>query len=301
MQKFYSHGKLLLSGEYAILDGALGLGLPTKFGQQLKVEKSDSRALHWVSLDHESKVWFEARYSLSPFKVTETSDPEISNRLIQILAETKRLNPAFLTTNQGYQVAAQLTFPRDWGLGSSSTLLNNIANWGKVNAYRLLSATFGGSGYDIACAQHKLPVLYQISKSLPLVQEVNFKPSFSNELYFVHLNRKQNSRDAIQHYSNLKIDKEELINKISNVTEKLVACSSLNEFEKLLKLHEKLISKAIGLIPIQERLFPDYKGVVKSLGAWGGDFIMVTGDDETPSYFKEKGFSTVIPYAEMIL
>ncbi len=46
------------------------------------------------------------------------------------------------------------------------------------------------------------------------------------------------------------------------------------EFEELLILHEKLISKAIGISPIQERLFSDYKGVIKSLGAWGGDFVL---------------------------
>ena len=300
-QKFYSNGKVLLSGEYAILDGALGLGLPTKFGQHLKVRESNSGVLYWISLDYESNAWFEARYTLSPFKVIETSDTEISKRLVQILAEAKRLNPAFLSNTGGYQIKAQLTFPRDWGLGSSSTLLSNIAKWAKVNAYKLLNATFGGSGYDIACARHKLPILYQMGKSLPIVKEVDFRPSFSNQLYFVYLNRKQNSRDAIHYYSNLDSDKGEFIHKISSITEKLLVSSSLNEFEQLLALHEKLISKAIGLEPIRERLFPDYNGAIKSLGAWGGDFIMGTGDKETPNYFRRKGFNTVIPYAEMIL
>lgn len=301
IQDFYSNGKVLLTGEYAILDGALGLGLPTKFGQHLQVQESNSGVLHWKSLDDESNVWFEAQYTLSPFKVIETNDTEISKRLVQILAEAKRLNPAFLYNTDGYQVEAQLTFPRDWGLGSSSTLLNNIAKWAKVSAYRLLDATFGGSGYDIACAQHKLPILYQMSKSLPIVKEVNFTPSFSSKLYFIHLNRKQNSRDAIHYYSNLNFDKENFINKISRVTEKLLISSSLNEFEQLLEHHEKLISKAIGLEPIRERLFPDYNGVVKSLGAWGGDFILATGTKETPAYFKERGFDIVIPYSKMIL
>ena len=300
-QKFYSNGKVLLSGEYAILDGALGLGLPTKFGQHLKVRESNSGVLYWISLDYESNAWFEARYTLSPFKVIETSDTEISKRLVQILAEAKRLNPAFLSNTGGYQIKAQLTFPRDWGLGSSSTLLSNIAKWAKVNAYKLLNATFGGSGYDIACARHKLPILYQMGKSLPIVKEVDFRPSFSNQLYFVYLNRKQNSRDAIHYYSNLDSDKGEFIHKISSITEKLLVSSSLNEFEQLLALHEKLISKAIGLEPIRERLFPDYNGAIKSLGAWGGDFIMATGDKETPNYFRRKGFNMVIPYAEMIL
>jgi len=34
---FYSHGKLLLTAEYVILDGAKALALPTKFGQEMEI------------------------------------------------------------------------------------------------------------------------------------------------------------------------------------------------------------------------------------------------------------------------
>jgi mevalonate kinase len=43
MQTFYSHGKLLISSEYAVLDGAQALALPTKFGQTLKVESTSKK------------------------------------------------------------------------------------------------------------------------------------------------------------------------------------------------------------------------------------------------------------------
>jgi len=52
---------------------------------------------------------------------------------------------------------------------------------------------------------------------------------------------------------------------------------------------------------VKERLFPDYFGTLKSLGAWGGDFILATGTKETPRYFKNKGFETILTYSEMIL
>ena len=32
---FYSNGKLLITGEYVVLDGAKALALPTKYGQNL--------------------------------------------------------------------------------------------------------------------------------------------------------------------------------------------------------------------------------------------------------------------------
>ena len=85
-------------------------------------------------------------------------------------------------------------------MGSSSTLINNIASWAKVDAYKLLWNAFSGSGYDIACAQHNLPIFYQLENQHPIVKQVDFNPNFKNELFFVHLNKKQNSREGIQRY-----------------------------------------------------------------------------------------------------
>jgi mevalonate kinase len=40
MLDFYSHGKLLITSEYAVLDGAKALALPTRLGQKLSVSKN---------------------------------------------------------------------------------------------------------------------------------------------------------------------------------------------------------------------------------------------------------------------
>ena len=50
MQTFYSHGKLLISAEYAVLDGALALALPTKFGQSLSVKSNSDNTILWNSI-----------------------------------------------------------------------------------------------------------------------------------------------------------------------------------------------------------------------------------------------------------
>jgi len=52
---------------------------------------------------------------------------------------------------------------------------------------------------------------------------------------------------------------------------------------------------------VQEALFDDFRGVIKSLGAWGGDFVLAISKDNPTDYFKERGFEVVIPYHEMIL
>jgi hypothetical protein len=65
--------------------------------------------------------------------------------------------------------------------------------------------------------------------------------------------------------------------------------------------HEIIMSDVLETKTVQENLFPDFKGVVKSLGAWGGDFVMVLSKENPTAYFKEKGYPTVLSYEEMVL
>ena len=57
---FYSNGKLLLTGEYLVLDGAKALAIPTKFGQDLLVEPIQEPELIWASFTNTGDCWFEA-------------------------------------------------------------------------------------------------------------------------------------------------------------------------------------------------------------------------------------------------
>lgn len=58
--RHYSNGKLLLTGEYVVLDGATSLAVPTKFGQDLIVEPIKESQLIWGSFTHTGECWFEA-------------------------------------------------------------------------------------------------------------------------------------------------------------------------------------------------------------------------------------------------
>ncbi len=301
MVKFYSNGKLLLSGEYAILDGASGLAIPTKYGQHLKVSKNGSSILSWKSLDEKGTIWFEANYDKDSFQEISSSDKDVSKKLSKILLSTQRLNAGFLKDLKGCEVETKSTFSKDWGLGSSSTLINNIANWANVNAYHLLESTFGGSGYDIACAQCDRPILFRLENKRPIVEEVEFDPPFKNELYFVHLNKKQNSQEGIAQYRNRDIDRSRLATRLSAITSKMLVCERLDIFEELINEHETLLSTVLEISKIKDILFNGFNGAIKSLGAWGGDFILATGNENTPEYFKSKGYRTIIPYQEMIL
>lgn len=302
MLSFYSHGKLLITGEYLVLDSALALAVPTKLGQSLRITPSDSSTLVWKSELHDGSLWFETEISL-PIKHHITSDDPVIQKLYEILIAAQSLNPDFLQTTQGYEAVSTLEFPRDWGLGSSSTLIANIAQWATINPYELLEKTFGGSGYDIACATTKTPITYTRHTTTPIVDPVVFDPVFKESLFFIHLNRKQNSRDSISHYRNLETSEREIqIKTFTSLTKEIIVSQdSLSRFEHLIMEHESQLSKIIQTPTIKKQLFYDYPKAIKSLGGWGGDFILATGTTEDMIYFKERGYTTIIPYVDMVL
>ncbi len=299
-QRFYSNGKLLITGEYLVLDGASALAVPTKFGQDMVVAQGSGRAFQWKSHDHDGTLWFE---DVIRFDEVLSPKPEHSIRgtLINILHEAYRLNPAMLDSN-GYKISTSLTFPRFWGLGTSSTLINNIAAWQSVDAFVLLHNSFGGSGYDIACAQHPSPVLYKLKDGRPHVTPVAFNPPFAQHLYFVYLNRKQSSKAAIAAYhNNSPQGLQEAIAQADQLTSTILTTDNPGVFARALQSHESLLSSILEMQTVGEAFFPDFDGVTKSLGGWGGDFILAMSRENPTEYFAQKGFLTVIPYTEMVL
>ena len=292
-----------------MLEGASALAVPTKFGQDLSVEKIKEPQLIWGSFTNTGDCWFEAVFELPKLRLVQAtfnSDSDgsadfIAETLQDILLESRKLNPEFLKSEHGFQVKTNLTFPRDWGLGTSSTLINNIAQWAKVDAFQLLWNSFSGSGYDIANAQYNSPILYEVKNQKPVIQKVDFIPSFSDQLFFVHLNKKQDSKDGIARFKEKREKTNNEIQLVSEISRQLIKQQKLSEFEKLIHEHEKIISSIIELPTVKESIFPDYFGTLKSLGAWGGDFILATGNKDTPQYFKTKGYTTILRYSDMVL
>lgn len=300
---FHSNGKLLLTGEYVILDGAKGLAIPTKFGQSMEVYEGKNNAISWRSINEQGKTWFEENFLIAANgKIKRSKENPVSERLEQILSVANSMNPDLLSGKTGFEITSTLDFPQNWGLGSSSTLINNIAAWFEIDAYKLLEATFGGSGYDLACAKINQPLIYRLQEEKRLVTKENFNPPFQDKLFFVHLNQKKNSRDAIAHYKNQPKDElSEAIKAITQITDTVIDCEDIISFQKLLNEHEKIISSLIKIPPIKAQLFSDYPNTIKSLGGWGGDFIMAIGEEEDKNYFRKKGFQTVVAYSEMTL
>ncbi len=298
LERYYSHGKLLISGEYFVLQGAKSLAVPTKLGQSLEFESNDSGKLRWQSFDYHGNLWFETELRLPDFEVIHVKNKIHLPFLLTLLKISGQLNSTFVERISG-RVQNHVEFHLDWGLGSSSTLIHNIAQWAHIDSFCLGKKSTSGSLYDLAVAQFNSPIIYQIIGHQRISEIIEFNPPFLSFLFLIHLNRKQKTNSEIQKFNQIKVDKKD-INKISEITENIKECRDFKIFNELLHQHECLLSKILQTETIQSRLFSDFKGVIKSLGAWNGDFILASGATDTIEYFKRKGYTTILKFSDLI-
>ena len=304
-QYFFGHGKLLLTGEYFVLDGALSLALPTKVGQSLSVKYSPSFSptLSWKSYDVKGECWFDSKFEFWHFKCLDENPSEEALFLQKILQQVRKQNSHFLRDDVDVKVETRLGFPLEWGLGSSSSLIYNIAQWAYISPFELLFKTHGGSGYDIACAQSDGPIAYKKNSSGPNWSPIYFHPSFRENIFFVYLGKKKNSREAVKDYTKKRPFPQTLLTKITELTQEFLNALTLKQFQAAMIEHEEVVSRALDMTPVKEELFSDFPGAIKSLGAWGGDFVMVATDKDLNfirSYFAQKNLEVVYSYSDLI-
>lgn len=304
-EHYYAHGKLLLAGEYFVLDGAKALALPTKLGQGMTVQHEEGQGhLVWESQLPNEETWFEAVYQLPELKIFSNNNRELSSKIKQLLKAIADTDEELMLVDDLYNIATRLEFERSWGLGSSSTLVSLLAQWSATDPYMLLEKSFGGSGYDIACATAKGPIFYQLTDQGRTVEQASIGLESKDKLLFVHLGKKQDSRDGIAHYRSLGKEITKYIPELNGLTLKLANSTRLTDFMQTMKAHEQLVGNALGMQPVQQELFADLPGAVKSLGAWGGDMVLAAADqdiEETKKYFTDKGYTTQFAWHDLII
>ena len=140
-----TNGKVLLTGEYFVTDGAVALALPTQLGQSISVKSNQQNTaeLNWKSFDCNYNCWFACTFDKKDLTFSLKEDDAeynaIAERLQNILLKSKRLNPNFLNEDASLDVETQLEFDREWGLGSSATLITMVASWAKIDPFQLLA------------------------------------------------------------------------------------------------------------------------------------------------------------------
>ena len=166
---FKSHGKLLITGEYFILKGAKALCVPTNYYQSLKVNEIDENILKWKSFDNNKNLWLQAEFLLSDLTLLTKPTNEVLF-LQKLLLNIKKFNSKLFNLNIGYDIESSMNFNKEWGLGSSSTLISNLSKWAKIDPFDLLWSVSNGSGYDIASSIVNKPILYQLNNKKPILQ-----------------------------------------------------------------------------------------------------------------------------------
>ncbi|MDP4628701.1 MAG: hypothetical protein NWS34_03265 [Schleiferiaceae bacterium] len=271
MSRFRSSGKLLLSGEYWVLHGAEALAIATEKGQTLHYEEADCE-LHWVAKDHEGSVWMDCAANQDPY-------------LARILSAAQKLNGNL--PHRG-RVSTQLEFNRNWGWGSSSSLIDLIAQWTGLDPMELHFETSEGSGFDVACARAGGAIAYQKTGPRSAVWNNVASAHWPHEHFgLVYLGGKQDSQREVA-----KIRREPLaseLDAISALSRHLASSSNAETWMQGIDELEDRTASWLQMERVQKR-FPGVRATIKSLGAWGGDFALaVAQDPEDLAYFSSKG------------
>lgn len=304
---YSSNAKLLLTGEYLVLRGAKALALPLLKTQTLELytdEGSGHPFIAWQANAPSGRIWFKTLFELPTLDIISSTHPAGSAKLQIILLTLQQLRPDIFGTNQSFRVRTQLDFEPEWGLGTSSTLIANLAKWAQVDPFTLLQYSIGGSGYDIACASAKKPIFFQRGHVKPAIENAAFKPNFADQLYFVYLGQKKDSSQGIRDFNQRTEDLslEEEVKIVSNISVEAAHTQDFNCFVELMEQHEALLSALLQL-PTVKTQFPDFSGSLKSLGAWGGDFMLAMTSEKPEyvhQYFKEKGSEIVFNYNDLV-
>jgi mevalonate kinase len=294
MGEIFSRGKLILMGEYAVMDGATALCIPLQTGQQLLYDETGDKMIHWSWTYNEKLI---ARFSLDALSLRSTGyedkgDAGWATRLIQ---QIRIQNRNFLSG--GAILEFKNHFPVEWGLGSSSATISSLCRLAEADPYRVNQRLTGGSGADIAAAVADKWFFYQRFPE-PRTDEIETDFQHKEHVFFIYSGKKQATARHIASISRKLPD--EILEKAEEYA-RIFASGTLEEVMLAVQEHEKMLADQLGL-PSRAGSFKDFDGKIKSLGAWGGDFFMAItphDPDYVREYFKKRGFEIVLQWEEM--
>lgn len=304
---YFSHGKILLTGEYAVLTGMEALALPVVPGQQLSVWEIPSAGnakVIWQGNEADGSPWCDVRIDSDIMHVVESNDEVTAQRLLHMLREIKSHQPEFFS-HKTIRVETRCEFDRSFGLGSSSSLVACLSAYSGTDIFALQQAGFGGSGYDAAVCATGKPIAYWLEKGVPNFAPWQLDPGLTGHWYLAFPGKKINSRNAIA-------DTREGLAAMQSDTfmlQQLNACiqavknpRSIPLLEAMLEMYQALISQALGLPKAYDDLEikPMQGGLCKWLGAWGGDVLLI--NENIKNQYSDK-FSEMqlIPWNEFVI
>lgn len=271
--------------------------MPLSLGQNLQVSSYTKDEILWECFNENKICWLEIRFS-EDLVILQTSDREKALIAQKLLSLIKEKAPQLLL--KGIHFKFTLEFNRQFGFGSSATLISLLGQWSGVDPYYLSEQTFGSSGYDIAAATAPGPFVYSRKNK---IEEYCTLPEFiTQHLLFIYLGEKQSSsREANKFISRPTTDQQ--TDEMNELVTAAAHCKQISAWEELMEESEQLVSYILKTKPVKEQLFADYPFSIKSLGAWGGDFMMASCRDisEGMKYFHQKQKAPIFTYKELTI
>lgn len=299
--KYAASGKLLLFGEYLVLRGAWSLVMPLRYGQTLTVSSHSTENILWICFE-KGNEWLRIEFNRN-LDILNASDEKKAVIVQELLRFIQNEKPLLRIT--GLHFHFEIDFPGKYGLGTSSTFLSLLSQWSGVDPYLLLGKTFGGSGFDIAAATTKAPFIYRREGASANAQRhvtpISIPENISKHLLFIYTGKKQKSREEVLHFEKIEILPGHM-HEMNDIIDSVLRATDFENFGIQMKRSETLLSSVLGKPSVKSTCFSDYPFEVKSLGAWGGDFVMATFHDEADArkYFSEKGMHPIFNYQQMI-
>ena len=190
-----------------------------------------------------------------------------------------QVNGQNLDNNWVKNIKKEFNFDIEWtqinGWGSSGS---TIANLCKVFDLDPIDCYKEGSGIDFWTSYKNSSLLYNKKESINLDIQWNF----TDQIYFLPLNKKVSSPTFTLN--------DFPVNEINDLTSLIANCRNIESFLNYLKEHDKIVSQIIEIKPLQMK----HCSYVKYLGTWGGDTVMLIGDD------LHKYYPSAINYSKLI-
>ncbi len=294
MQSFYAPGKILLVGEYTVTKGFEGLAVPVKSGQWMDVWEFDSPGnaedrFIFNALDSRGASWFSESFDISNLKSnsletnavkSNVADENFENNESHLSKLLALVPESFWKSGKSYRFETRLEFDRSSGLGSSSTFVQLMSNYFKLDPFQVQDLVFGGSGYDVAIAAVQKPLIYWRNEQGVHFRQWKLNSELTKDWKVVFLGNKVNSRTSTSQVSDMLEDlsnDENYRMQIQKIIEIVRDAQELMALETGIEMYQMFLSQLLGMVTPYTYfgVKPLPRGVCKWLGAWGGDMLLV--------------------------
>jgi len=284
MRSYFAPGKIMLTGEYLVMNGFDCLAVPTKLGQWMHIwefETPDglSDFIMYQAKDNSENVWFETKILLPNFELVDPAQVENIqvNRLVGIL---KMTDTEFWQEGKSYRIETVLEFDRNSGLGSSSTLVKLFSDYLNIDPLKIQFDIFGGSGYDVAIAKFQKPLIYWLTEDDSHWKYWKLDGSLTENWHVVFYGQKMDSRaslSGVQEALNDIAEDDFYTAQFDKILGMSKSATDMISLESSLEMYQMLLAQALFLPTTYDLLGikPVNKGLCKWLGAWGGDMLLV--------------------------